>query len=265
MNYSVQPAYLTTYGSDGPTPVRIIDQIENMTLDCFCERCSSATDHSVKTAKDLLDSEPAKPFSDFEWRFFECPEEQQHWCDIYEYTRNNPRAVEAVAQYRFMGHWFQKALIPNPCQQQLACRFFDAFPEFPKMPFLAIEGRVRRMRCAKLDKERLNSRARLHPIKTKLEVSKGTLVWEVAEDITEQEWHRIWLNFNGKQGRRRVAADRLGDLSLLQLYRFLKSWDSVLEFVTEKGICQFSDKPDHLCRCGNRALKDMKSVFRRIL
>lgn len=265
MNYSVQPTYLTTYGSCGPTPVRIIDPLDNISLVCFCERCSSAVDHTIRTAKDFLVHEPVEPFSDLQWQFFDCPEKEQHWCDIYEYTRHNPRAVEVVAQYRFMKHWGRKALMPHSSQQELASLFFDAFPEFPKKAFLAIDGAKRRERCAALEKERLRLRTQQLPIKTKREVSKGMLVLEVAEDVTEKEWHRIWTNFNGKQGRRRVAGDRLRDLSLLQLYRYKKSWPSVLEFLTQKRICLFSDDKIHLGRSGNRAVEDMKSVFRRIL
>ena len=257
MNYSVQPTY--------PTTARLIDRLYHIPAECFCERCSCATDYKIKTAKDMRDLEPVNPFSDFEWRFFDCPDDQLHWCDVYEYCRNNPRAVEAVEGYRFMGHWCQKALMPNPSQQQLACHFFDAFPEFPTKPFLAIDGQIRRMRCAKLDKERASLRGRQLPVNTKREISKGMLVLEVAEDVTEEEWHRIWTSFNGKQGRRRGAEDRLRDLALLQLYRYRKSWPSVLEFVTEKRIHLFSDDQNHLGRCGNRAVEDMKSVFRRLL
>jgi hypothetical protein len=213
----------------------------------------------------MLVHEPIEPFSDLEWRFSACPDNQQHWCDVYEYARHNPRAVEAVTQYRVCGHWFQQALMPHPSQQELASLFFDAFAEFPKKAFLAIGGAERRKRCAALEKERLRLRAQQLPIKTKREVSKGMVVLEVAEDVTEKEWHRIWTKFNGKQGRRRASADRLRDLSLLQLYRYKKSWPSVLQFLTEKQICLFSADQIHLGRCGNRAVEDMKSVFRRIL
>lgn len=241
------------------------DPFPNIGLECFCERCSSALDHKIKTAKDLLRHDLVAPFSDVEWRFFDCPEEQQHWCDIYEYARLNPRAVNAVEQYRFMGYWCQKAFIPSTSQQQFAGRFFDAFPEFPAKPFLSIAGRERRSRCAELNKLRLSLRARQLPIDKKSKISKRMMVWEVADDITEEEWHRLWTNFNGKQGRRRGAEDRLKDLSLLQLYRYRKSWESVVKFLGEKKIRLFSDKPNHLCRCGNRAVEDMRSVFRRLL
>lgn len=91
------------------------------------------------------------------------------------------------------------------------------------------------------------------------------MVWEVAEDITEEEWHRLWTKFNGKQGRRRAAEHRLKDLSLLQLYRYRKSWKSVLEVIDKNRIQLFPGKADYLCRRGNQAVEDMSSVFRRIL
>lgn len=228
-------------------------------------RSSKKAGKPMKTPKDILRRKLWNDFSDCEWRFFDCPEDERHWCDIYEHSRNNEEVVEAVAEYREHRCWGYPDMFPSPGHLHIGSQFFDAFPEFPKVPFLALEGQARRIRCAQLTTERQQMRVRHLCAKQPAVVSSGMQLWEVRADITKEEQDRIGRESGVKIGRRRVSADRLKDLSILQLYRYRKPWENVVSYLDDVRPRLFSKGVSPLCNAGKRAVADIQTVLNRIL
>lgn len=250
-------------GNSFSEQMRKSERFGNLPLICSCPCSSPIHGKPMKTAKDILHCEPENPFSDFEWRFFDCPSDQQYWCDIYEHARNNPRVVASVVVCRSVGYWDWAGLFVSPWHEQLATSFFEAFPEFPKTPFLALDGETRRIRCAALNKKRFALKAGEHPIKAKFTSSKGVRLLVLSEDPTKEELDSVWKALKNKIGRRRTSAERLRDLSVLQLYRYRKTWENVASHL--KKLPLFSENVSQLCRGGTRAIEDIKNVLDRIL
>ena len=219
----------------------------------------------MKAKKNPIYTEPLNSTSEFEWSLFKCPEDQEHWCDIYEHARDNPQVLDAVKEYREKKHWPLPGMFLNPCHELVACRFFDAFPEFPAVPFLSLPEHIRRSRCAALNKERSEMRARHHPALKQTLAPPGMHLLEITQNMNNADWSRIRRLFGSKAGRQRSSTDRLRDLSIIRLYRKCSSWENVEQFLDEMRIRLFSDHHSQLSRGATKAIKDIETVLRRVL
>lgn len=219
----------------------------------------------MKTSKDSTVFHDTETVPDAEWKLFTCPEDQTHWCDIYEHARENAAVVAAVEQYRKTKIWPRPDMFINACHQFVACRFFDAFPEFPARPFLSIPNHERHTKCASLDMERDGMKARHHSPMTQVVAPDGMRLLEISENITREEWDRLWKHYPQKKGKKRLSADRIRDLSALRLYNFVGTWDAVADHLDAMLIRLFAKNTDQLGRTGSRAAKDTSTVLRRIL
>lgn len=219
----------------------------------------------MKTTKNPIYARPLSSASDFEWCLFKCPEEQEHWCDIYEHARDNHVVVAAVREYREKKHWSHPGMFLNPCHELVARRFFDAFPEFPAVPFLSIPEHARSSRCAGLNNVRSEMRARHHPALKQTVAPAGMHLLEITQDMNKDDWSRIRRLFVSKSGRQRSSTDRLRDLSIIRLYRKHSSWEKVEHFLDLMRIRLFSDHHSQLSRGATKAVKDIETVLRRVL
>lgn len=219
----------------------------------------------MKTLKNPLYERPLMSGSDSEWSLFKCPEDQLHWCELYEHARDSQKVITAVQEYREKKQWSDPGMFQNPCHELVACRFFDAFPEFPEKPFLSVPENDRRSRCAALNMERDGMRTRHHPALSQTVVPQGMHLLEITADMNSADWKRLKRWFSSKAGRQRSSIDRLRDLSILRLYRKCRSWERVEQFLDEMHIRLFSDHHSQLSRGAAKAVKDVESVLCRVL
>jgi hypothetical protein len=91
-----------------------------------------------------------------EWDFSSCPQDQLHWCSVYEHSRDNEKVVDAVKHFRASGAWRaeDRVLFPDERYRRMAERVFELFPEFPLTPYLVISPIERRGRCVELSELR---------------------------------------------------------------------------------------------------------------
>lgn len=110
---------------------------------------------SMRT-KQKIKGAPTRELHHKEWDFSSCPEDQLHWCAVYEHSRDNAQVVDAVKHFRASGAWRaeDRVLFPDERYRRMAERVFELFPEFPLTPYLVISPSERRGRCVELSKLR---------------------------------------------------------------------------------------------------------------
>jgi hypothetical protein len=88
-----------------------------------------------------------------EWDFSSCPNDQLHWCAVYEHSRDNDKVVDAVKHFRASGSWRaeDRVLFPDERYRRMAERVFELFPEFPLTPYLLLGADERKRRCLTLE------------------------------------------------------------------------------------------------------------------
>lgn len=107
-------------------------------------------------AKQKRKSGPIRELHPKEWDFSSCPQDQLHWCSMYEHSRDNEKVVDAVKHFRASGAWRaeDRVLFPDERYRRMAERLFELFPEFPHIPYLQILPSDRRCRCEDLNQLR---------------------------------------------------------------------------------------------------------------
>lgn len=219
----------------------------------------------MKTSTKSETIEPARPVTEFEWRFTSCPEDQRHWCDIYEYARSNSSVVEMVARYRAAGVWDDPGLFPDRCSNLLGKTFFDAFPEFPERPFLSLPRASRAARCLSLNKLRDELALRIHRPGGGYTNSQATWSLEIhpnaSREIISQILNRLHPEHRGGQH----PIDRLKFLSVYRLIEIVGKAKDVPDFVaTQKAALAVKDE-SAVARDKRKAKELINGVLKRIL
>jgi hypothetical protein len=228
--------------------------------------CSSKSDRPImKTSTKSEAIEPARPVTEFEWRFTSCPEDQRHWCDIYEYARSNSTVVEMVARYRSAGVWDDPGLFPDRCSNLLGKMFFDAFPEFPVRPFLSLPAASRTARCSSLNKLRGELALRIHKPGGGYTNSQATWSLEIHPSASRESILRMLDRSHAEHRGGQHPIDRLKFLSVYRLIKIVGKAKDVPNFIaTQRAALAVKDETA-VARDKRKAEDLVKGVLKRIL
>lgn len=209
--------------------------------------------------------EPVPHLEDAEWRFTTCPEDQRHWCDIYEYARHNKDVVEMVARYRAAGVWDDPGLFPDRCSNLLGKMFFDAFPEFPERPFLSLPRASRAARCSSLNKLRNELALRIHTPGGGYTNSQATWSLEIHPSSSRASILQMLDRSHAEHRGGQHPIDRLKFLSVYRLIKIVGKAKDVPNFIaTQRAALAVKDETA-VARDKRKAVELIKGVLKRLL
>jgi hypothetical protein len=217
------------------------------------------------TKSQAKSDETVTPLADVEWRFTSCPEDQRHWCDIYEYARHNQSVREMVAGYRAGGVWDDPGLFPDRCSNLLGKMFFDAFPEFPERPFLSLPGASRTARCSSLNKLRNELALRIHRPGGGYTNSQATWSLEIHPSASRESILQMLDRSHAEHRGGQHPIDRLKFLSVYRLVTSLGKARKVLAHIASQRAAISVTDEFAVSRDKGKAMKLITDVLSRIL
>ncbi len=204
-------------------------------------------------------------FSDHEWRFDACPDDQLHWCDIYEHARENKAVVEMVEQYRSSGKWLADGLSLDGTSNTLAKLFVDAFPEFPMRPFLSLAADVRQERCRHLICLREALQVRVCVDTLPRAKSEDDVVVVIRRNAPRNKLMKlIGPHLKECRGPQRPT-ERVNYLAMLRLSEKFGSWNAVIDYLDGVGSSLANVSETKFSKDKKKAVVNIESVLRRIV
>ena len=202
---------------------------------------------------------------DEDWRFDACPEDQRHWCDIFEHARENKLVVEMVDQYRSTGTWPADGLSLDGSSQMLAKLFIDAFPEFPVRPFLFLPTNVRQDRCRHLTRVRDQLQVRVCADALPRTKSEDDVVVVIRRNAPRSKVMKL-LGPHLKECRGpQRSTERLNYLAKLRLYNHFGRWSAVIDHLEQVGSTLAKVSETKYSKDKKKAAANIASVFCRIV
>lgn len=219
---------------------------------------------TISKSEFKADALPA-PLADVEWIFTSCPEDQLHWCDIYEYSRENQEVRQMVADYRDTGVWSDPGLFPDRCSNLLGKMFFEAFPKFPEEPFLSLPLQSRIVRCSALNKLRNELALRRHRPGAGYTNSQKTWSIEIHPSASRDSILQMLERWNIEHRGGQDPIDRLKFLAVLRLVKSLGKARRVLDHISSQRAPLAVKDESAISRDKGKAKKLIADVLNRIL
>lgn len=176
--------------------------------------------------------------SDAEWNFGDCPDEQLHWCDVYEHARDNELVVATVDHYRASGRWVSSGIFPDHWNNLLGKMLVDAFREFPAVPFMSVDAETRAARCRKLDQVRRQIHVQV--CKDGSVYHEGDLHLRIHPSASMSDVDRVVRPYLREKRGGQTPTHRLQYLTLARLFEQKGNWGSVIDQL-EKGGSALAD------------------------
>ena len=99
----------------------------------------------ARLRKALADIKPVQSkLAEVDWNFSNCPSAQLLFCQTYEYGRSSPAMLKRVGSWRQeeFAEADQRIISNYQLSAVQPMDFFRLFPEFPQMPWLALDPSV---------------------------------------------------------------------------------------------------------------------------
>ncbi len=200
---------------------------------------------------------------DAEWNFADCPDEQLHWCDVYEHARDNELVVATVDHYRASGRWVSSGIFTDHWNNLLGKMLVDAFREFPAVPFMAVDAETRAARCRKLDQVRRQILVQV--CKGGSAYHEGDLLLRIHPKASMSDVDRVVRPYLREKRGGQTPAHRLQYLTLARLLEQRGNWGSVIDQL-EKAGSSLADRDDSQCSTAKRkAATHIADVVSRVV
>lgn len=177
----------------------------------------------------------ADAYLDAEWQFEGCPPEQLHWLNFYEHGRENELLVAAVEYYRAKGLWETPGIFPDHCSNLLGKAFINAFPEFPRLPFLSLNAAERAARCQKLDGLRRQIHVHICEDGKSAPHLGGSFLVRIHPHANKEHLKKAIAARLRDQRGGQSPQDRLQNLALARLFRHFGGWGPVIRHLEKAG------------------------------